>query len=329
MTVRDAIMDDGSNRWYGKGLQFIVANDGSSAFVADHTMIDGTTVGRMNEWVHEAIQGHNIPMTNGHTRENEDGSLEELHLTTTPEIDSHIRNLRAQAVEASAPRDYVLHELPQLGRTFLFDHGAPMKAVIDITLQLVNRLYHKSLGKPPAPAYEEASLSQFHHGRIGPFLTLTPMVNAFCEAAATAAAPKRNETVLSPAALRKLMHVAGDELAENTQRAGNTPAIYHLVDVLDDMWSEEAVDAPLFYDPLWRRMNEFTFESGMTDGVSKDSAAFPADSESFFLCYYVEDEGVKVSICGPTDGLEDFIEYLDEAADQIRQLIETTGRIVE
>jgi hypothetical protein len=68
-------------------------------------------------------------------------------------------------------------------------------------------------------------------------------------------------------------------------------------------------------------MNEFAFESGMTDGMSKHSAYFPVSPEHFFLCYFVGEDAVKVSICGPSAGVMDFARCLDEAQRRLRMLI--------
>jgi hypothetical protein len=100
----------------------------------------------------------------------------------------------------------------------------------------------------------------------------------------------------------------------------------HVVDAIEGMWAANVPVPQLFDDPLWLRLNEYAFVSGMTDGISKDSAAFGADPSYFFICYYVDSNDVKISICGPSDGVKQFARCLDNAADQVRRLIQISGQ---
>ncbi|KAK2612700.1 hypothetical protein QQS21_001317 [Conoideocrella luteorostrata] len=317
-SVRQVMLDDGSNRWYGKGLQFIVASDGSSAFIAEHSMIDGTNVTTMNEWVYEAIQQHSEPvsLSNGHN-DREDEEPEEIRLTTDSRINTFIHGLRVRSAENSASRDYLLHTLPQIGKDFLFASSAPIKTVIDVIIQLASRLYYDGKGLQQPPAYEQASLSQYHKGRIRGFLTLSPAVCAFCTEATSEGA--------KPAILRQLLYEAAQEHSSNTRQACCSPSLYDLVDLLKDMWPTNAPPADLFEDPLWVRMSEYAFESGMTDGMSKDSAFFPVDASHFFLCYYLEADSVKVSICGPADGVTELARCMNDAAELVKELVQNSG----
>lgn len=310
--VKGVTLNDGANRWYGKGLQFVVGTDGSSAFIADHAMIDGLTVGTMNEWVHNSIQDHRS-LASPTAVAIEDAGVEELHVTMSDDVATKIRDIQTRATKASLQRDYRLHTLSQLGKDFLLERKFPVKGIIDITIQLASRLYYEARGVPQPPAYEEASMNGFHHGRIRPFLTLSPAVNAFCEQA--------TNTNPEPQSVKKLLYTAAQELALNTRLAGCSPALNHIVDVIEDKWPADIPEPALFDDPLWIRMNEFAFESGMTDGMSKDSAFFPLNPEHLFLCYYVEDDAVRVSICGPSSGVADFAECLDEAQRRMQRLI--------
>ena len=41
---------DGCNRWYDKPLQFIVNDNGTSGFIGEHSMMDGTPTHRLNDY---------------------------------------------------------------------------------------------------------------------------------------------------------------------------------------------------------------------------------------------------------------------------------------
>jgi carnitine O-acetyltransferase len=41
---------DGSNRWFDKPLQFIINDNGTSGFMGEHSMMDGTPTHRLNDY---------------------------------------------------------------------------------------------------------------------------------------------------------------------------------------------------------------------------------------------------------------------------------------
>jgi len=46
---------DGKNRWYDKPLQFIINDNGTSGFMGEHSMMDGTSTLRLNDYVNQVI----------------------------------------------------------------------------------------------------------------------------------------------------------------------------------------------------------------------------------------------------------------------------------
>jgi len=46
---------DGKNRWCDKPLQFIINDNGTSEFMGEHSMMDGTSTLRLNDYVNQVI----------------------------------------------------------------------------------------------------------------------------------------------------------------------------------------------------------------------------------------------------------------------------------
>lgn len=103
---------DGANRWYDKPLQFIVNDNGTSGFRGEHSMMDGTTTHRMNDYVCHAMYNNMLDFSNPSVRSNlSDPALIRFHITKEVQgeidraqkdiadvIDAH--ELRVQAYQA-------------------------------------------------------------------------------------------------------------------------------------------------------------------------------------------------------------------------------------
>ncbi|ESU07290.1 hypothetical protein FGSG_01924 [Fusarium graminearum PH-1] len=61
---------DGANRWYDKPLQFIINDNGTSGFMGEHSMMDGTPTHRLNDYVNDLIFGNKLDFSDPSIRSN-------------------------------------------------------------------------------------------------------------------------------------------------------------------------------------------------------------------------------------------------------------------
>ncbi|KAJ5896473.1 Highly reducing polyketide synthase sdnO [Penicillium subrubescens] len=312
--IRKAYLGDGFNRWNDKGLQFIIFENGSSGYQVEHTMIDGLTVHRMNEWIHESIRSH-IP-NQDHTNGTSNGihpTLEEYTLTTTPSIDSHILAVRNSHLQTTSSREYSYLTLSHFGKDFLARHGCPIKSVFDVTIQLASNLY---FGHNPA-SWEPMSMAHFHKGRTEIFQGVLPSVAQFCTTATDTAVPAVQR--------REMLIRAANEYTAGLQNSGKGNNYFRLMTVLEGMWPvEEEELAPLFRDPVWLRTYPRFIMSGLTDGGSLDSAFALVDPEGVWICYSIGENEARFSIVGPVGKVSRFEEVLDEATALVKTLVESS-----
>lgn len=280
--IRKAYLGDGFNRWNDKGLQFVVFENGSSGYQVEHSMIDGLTVHRMNEWVHEAIRSHvpnAIAEANGHSNGHANGTshppLEEYPLTTNPSIDAQILAVRESHLKLTSAREYSYLTLTHFGKTFLASHGSPIKSVFDVTIQLASRLY---FGHNPA-SWEPMSMAHFHKGRTEIFQGVLPSVAQFCSSA--------NDDNLPAVQRREMLIHAANDYTAGLQNSGKGNNYFRLMTVLESMWPSGEELAPLFRDPVWLRTYPRFIMSGLTDGGSLDSAFALVDPEGVWICYSI------------------------------------------
>jgi hypothetical protein len=277
--VRKAFLGDGFNRWFDKGLQFTVCKNGSSGYIVEHSKIDGLTVHRMNEWIHEAIRGHYPEtQTNGSNGALSAIQLTEYTLTTTPEIDMHMQTLRQEHIQVTSAREYGYLTLKHFGKNLLATHGCPIKSVFDVTIQLASKLY---FGHNPA-SWEPMSMAHFHKGRTEIFQGVLASVGQFC-----ASAIDDNISTLDK---REMLIRAANEYTAGLQVCGKGSNYFRLLTVLETMWPAGQPLAPLFTDPVWLRTYPRFIMSGLTDGGSLDSAFALIDPEGVWVCYSIWEE---------------------------------------
>jgi carnitine O-acetyltransferase len=59
---------DGSNRWFDKPLQFIVNDNGTSGFMGEHSMMDGTPTHRLNDYANMLMFTNKLDFDNPNIR---------------------------------------------------------------------------------------------------------------------------------------------------------------------------------------------------------------------------------------------------------------------
>lgn len=280
--VRQAIMGDGSNRWYDKCVQFVVAKNGTSSFIVEHSMIDGQTVSRMNETIHDAIREYSPSGTYGANgkgvHEPAMIDLEEHVAVTSPEIQAHIETLRERHLHMASQRQYAYHSLPTLNNEFLASYNVPIKGVMDVTIQLASCLY---FGSNPA-SWEAVSLARFHKGRPDMMQHVSKPVASFCSAAANSS--------VATAELKTMMLEAAKDINANLQHVMRGENHYSLLDAIKALWPRDQEMPEMFRDPVYMRAQPGLLISGLTDWSSLDSSYLLVWPEAFWLLYSLHDK---------------------------------------
>ena len=262
--ARQAYIGDGSNRWFDKVLQFYVSANGRAGLITEHGTIDGTTPYRLLEWVANAMDNHSAALTtHGNSQPNgqhhsPDIELEEMVLQTNSEIDDHMVTLKKRYQQATSKSSYVREQLDEFGTDFLLKSRVPLKGVIDLTFQLALRLF---FGQNMF-SWEPTSAALFHAGRSDAMQRASPAVNAFCDAATTAADQVRVQQGAAEIAgpslseLRNLLVAATKSLNASMQILFTGRSYMRLLEVLSHLWSTAAEGdgtpmPPFLKDAVW------------------------------------------------------------------------------
>ncbi|KAF2503148.1 acyltransferase ChoActase/COT/CPT [Lophium mytilinum] len=170
---------DGSNRWFDKPLQFIVNDNGTSGFMGEHSMMDGTPTHRLNDYTNELIFTNALDFDNPNVR----SSLP----TPTPirfELSAELKT-DVEAAQQHFARQIGAHELrvqayQGYGKGLIKKFKCSPDAYVQMIIQLA---YHKFYGKN-RPTYESAATRRFQQGRTETCRTVSDESVAFCNAMA-------------------------------------------------------------------------------------------------------------------------------------------------
>lgn len=170
---------DGCNRWCDKPLQFIINDNGTSGFLGEHGMMDGTPTHRLNDYVNNVIFNNKLDFSDPSVRS---------HIPEPQAIKFHV-NKELQAEVDRALKDFAevigAHELrvqayQGYGKGLIKKFKCSPDAYCQMVIQLA---YHKMYGKN-RPTYESAATRRFQQGRTETCRSVSDESVAFCNAMA-------------------------------------------------------------------------------------------------------------------------------------------------
>ncbi|GIK05267.1 polyketide synthase [Aspergillus viridinutans] len=319
-------LDDSFNRWHDKTLQLLVTANGKSGTIFEHSMIDFMTTSQISQRLQGSIDTldpeNDIPGPDGEAVV-DPASLEEIPLVaTTAEIEARMTMLRNKYAVTTGAKIYTPHLVPSFGKAVLLAHSAPIKATVDLTIQLASRLY---FGYLPA-SWETVSTAHFHLGRPEIVQVVLKSVVDFCDAALDSSVPR--------AEARAQLLRAAREMNAQIVKGGEGRNYFRLMDVLEVMsheaHEEGAADADadtvpeLFSDPVWKRgYPRLIMQTMIEKKLAQDPGYTMEDPENVWMNYTVNEDSLEVCYVSPRTVAERFKAALDRAADIVKTIIQS------
>ncbi|MCJ1245405.1 hypothetical protein MMC30_002609 [Trapelia coarctata] len=327
------LLGDPSNRWSDKSLQFVVCQNGVSAYVCEHSMLDAASVKQMNEFVTKAILEHKpIVQLNGNTHSTGesrhadhrllDGEsthcprnlAERFTFTITPALESNVARVRNEFKQRHPPIEYTRFYLPLFGKTFLRTHKLPFKTGYQLVIQLAAWLH---FGRQ-YPSWEVLTMMHFHQGRLDWIQAVSPAMAAFCRRAMDDGVPAREHRVR----LREAATVHAKTMARVGRGRGFAAHLEALREVLR---TDEDVPT-LFRDSTWEMMHVTGTRKIKTDTserlMAQEAGFLMPDPESVLVHYEVEEGGCGFDVQGTEGRTEAFGVALRRAAERVKAILE-------
>ena len=168
---------DGENRWFDKPLQFIINENGTSGFMGEHSMMDGTPTHRLNDYVNNVIVNNKLDFSDPSVRSNlPDPTPIKFHVTK--DVQAEINRATKDFAEVIGAHELVVQAYQGYGKGLIKKFKCSPDAYVQLIIQLA---YFKMYGKN-RPTYESAAVRRFQQGRTETCRSVSDDSVAFCSA---------------------------------------------------------------------------------------------------------------------------------------------------
>lgn len=168
---------DGSNRWFDKPLQFIINDNGTSGFMGEHSMMDGTPTQRLNDYVNEVIFNNKLDFYNPSIRSYlPEPTVVKFHVNK--EVQAEIERASKDFTEVIGAHELRVQAYQGYGKGLIKKFKCSPDAYVQMIIQLA---YFKMYGKN-RPTYESAAVRRFQQGRTETCRSVSDDSVAFCKA---------------------------------------------------------------------------------------------------------------------------------------------------
>ena len=276
------------NRWSDKNLQFVICDNGVSAVIGEHSMLDGLSVRKLQQAITAAIVDNDNSTSAGSLRAvdtnlaSDETEVQELAIMLNSASKDRIGHVRHRFRHDFAPIEFSHHEVGTFGTELLRQYGCSPKSGYQLVIQLACLLYY---GYQP-PSWETISMARFHQGRVDWIQTVTPLVVQFCSSAIGDSIPRTK--------CRKLFFDAA--IAHTNQM--NTIARGHgfkaHLHALREVIRDDEPIPKLFQEPAWemtRVQSTKIVKTDCSEGMMLQETAFLMPKEDcIFLHFDVKED---------------------------------------
>jgi carnitine O-acetyltransferase len=170
---------DGANRWFDKPLQFIINDNGTSGFMGEHSMMDGTPTHRLNDYANMLIFTNKLDFSNPTIRSDLPEPLPiKFHLNE--DVKTEIQRATKDFEDVIGQHELRVQAYQGYGKGLIKKFKCSPDAYVQMIIQLA---YYKMYGIN-RPTYESAATRRFQQGRTETCRSVSDESVAFCNAMA-------------------------------------------------------------------------------------------------------------------------------------------------
>ncbi|KAH7022468.1 acyltransferase ChoActase/COT/CPT [Ilyonectria destructans] len=300
---------DGANRWYDKPLQFIVNDNGTSGFMGEHSMMDGTPTHRLNDYVNDLIFGNKLDFSDPSIRSN----LPEPQLVKF-DIDQKVQTEIDRATkdfnDVISQHQLAVQGYQGYGKGLIKKFKCSPDAYVQMIIQLA---YFKMYGKS-RPTYESAATRRFQLGRTETCRTVSDESVAWCQAMEDGSLDDKARVDL----FRKAINGHLEYITAASDGKGVDRHLFGLKRLL-----EPGQDVPSIYkDPA------FAYSASWHLSTSQLSSEFfngygwsQVIDAGFGIAYMINENSLNFNVVSKGLGSDRMSYYLSEAASEMRDLL--------
>ncbi|KAK8042559.1 putative carnitine O-acetyltransferase precursor [Apiospora phragmitis] len=300
VTLRGASACLLARRWQEQ--VFIVNDNGTSGFMGEHSMMDGTPTHRLNDYVNDVIFNNKLDFSNPSVRSN----LPEpaaVNFEITKEVQAEIERAEKDFNTVIGSHELAVQAYQGYGKGLIKKFKCSPDAYVQMVIQLA---YHKMYGKN-RPTYESAATRRFQLGRTETCRSVSEDSVAFCASMADASAEDQTRIDLFRKAVNShIEYISAASDGKGLLEPGEeVPAIYK--------------DPAYGYSSSWY-LSTSQLSSEFFNGYGWSQVI----DGGFGIAYMINENSINFNIVSKGLGSQKMSYYLNEAAGDIRDLMTQT-----
>ncbi|KAF2160819.1 hypothetical protein M409DRAFT_59612 [Zasmidium cellare ATCC 36951] len=302
---------DGSNRWFDKPLQMIINDNGTSGFNGEHSMMDGTPTHRLNDTIMHWIFNEKLDFENPQLRSDipdpapirfklSGENYADVALATT----HHVSLISQHELRVEAFQGY--------GKGLMKKFKCSPDAYVQMVIQLA---YYKFYGKS-RPTYESAATRRFQEGRTETCRTVSDESVAFC---ASMQHPLSTDEECRDL-FRKALSAHTEYITAASDGKGCDRHLFGLKKLL-----QPGEDVPeIFKDPAYSYSSTWFISSSQLSSEYYNGYGWSqVIDDGWGMAYMINENSIQFNIVSKNLGAERMAFFLNEAAQDIRAVMES------
>ncbi|KAF2713115.1 carnitine O-acetyltransferase [Pleomassaria siparia CBS 279.74] len=300
---------DGSNRWYDKPIQFIINENGTSGFMGEHSMMDGTPTHRLNDYANMLIFTNALPFDDPSIRSYLPNPTP-LRFNLTPELQSDIDAAQAHFAQQIGAHELRVQAYQSYGKGLIKKFKCSPDAYVQLIIQLA---YHKFYGKN-RPTYESAATRRFQQGRTETCRSVSDESVAFCAAMADArTTPEQGQKLFRDALNAHVKYISDASNGQGVDR--------HLFGLKKCLKEGETLPT-LYKDPAFAYSSTWFISSSQLSSEYFNGYGWSqVVDDGWGIAYMINKYSIQFNVCSKGLGSDKMSFYLNEAANDIRDLM--------
>ncbi|KAF1850707.1 acyltransferase ChoActase/COT/CPT [Cucurbitaria berberidis CBS 394.84] len=303
---------DGANRWFDKPLQFIVNDNGTSGFMGEHSMMDGTPTHRLNDYANQQIFTNALPFDDPNVR-SDLPNPKPLRFEVSKELQKDIDDAQSHFARQIGAHELRVQAYQGYGKGLIKKFKCSPDAYVQMIIQLA---YHKFYGKN-RPTYESAATRRFQQGRTETCRTVSDESVAFCAAMADHnATPEECQKLLRAALNAHVKYISDASDGRGVDR--------HLFGLKKCLKEGEDVPA-LYQDPAFSYSSTWFISSSQLSSEYFNGYGWSqVVDDGWGIAYMINENSIQFNVCSKGLGSEKMSFYLNEAAGDMRDVMVPT-----
>jgi carnitine O-acetyltransferase len=300
---------DGCNRWFDKPLQFIINDNGTSGFMGEHSMMDGTPTHRLNDYVNDVIFNNKLDFSNPSIRSGlPDPTV--VKFQVNKEVQAEIERATKDFTEVIGAHELRVQAYQGYGKGLIKKFKCSPDAYVQMIIQLA---YFKMYGKN-RPTYESAATRRFQQGRTETCRSVSDESVAFCKAISDSSVADQ-ETV---ALFRKAINAHVEYISAASDGKGVDRHLFGLKKLLGPNDEVPAIykDPTYAYSSTW-----FISTSQLSSEYFNGYGWSQVVDDGWGIAYMINENSIQFNVVSKGLGSERMSFYLNEAAGDIRDLL--------